>query len=332
MKKNYTNFDAIDFAEDPSFIRWVQGEDSKATAFWNEWVQSNPQKKETLQEAKILVQSIQIVEQEPSKAQIQGLWNKIDAAIIEDGKETKVAKETATIRPIGRRRWIVYAAAACIGLIAFFFLYNPMSTISVGNGKHLVYTLPDQSVVELNAASSISFKKNTFNEDRVIHLDGEAFFNVEKGKSFKVITPNGTVEVLGTSFNVNARNQHFAVACSTGKVRVSAKGSAQILTKGLGTQLNQENTALEAVYNINPTKETGWRKGEFIFDNAPFSQIVEALERQYDVQITYDNQLKDRPNSFNFKNDDLQKSMNELTYLINATYKINGKQIVISNK
>lgn len=334
MEKKYTNYDEIDFAEEPSFIRWVQGKDQKAIAFWTKWVGNNPQKKAAIKTAKVLVNAIKIKEDEPSEARIKSLWDKIDAATPAEKPQLKQAKQaTAVVRSIGRRRWISYAAAACIGLVAFFALYNPTTTIDVGNGEQLAYILPDNSKVNLNAASTISFKAGDFDGDRIINLEGEAFFKVEKGQSFKVITPNGMVEVLGTSFNVNARNGGLTVVCRTGKVKVTAKESTQILTKGLGTKLNVDKTVLEGTYETNIDQQIGWINGVFFLENIPLSAAIAELERQFDVQISCANALQNRIGDYSFKNTDLDVALEEVLFQLNATHKIEeGNKVMITAK
>ena len=333
MEKKYTTYDEIDFAEEPSFIRWVQGKDPKATAFWTKWVGDNPNKTAIIKAAKVLVKSINIVENEPSEVRIKNLWDKIDAATPADKPQIKVDKpETAIVRPIGRRRWIGYAAAACIGLVAFFTFYNPTTTVDVGNGKQLAYTLPDNSKVNLNAASTIHFKAGDFDGDRVINLEGEAFFEIEKGQSFKVITPNGTIEVLGTSFNVNARNGDLEVVCQTGKVKVTAQGSEQILTKGFGTKLNANKSALEEKETVDINKQTSWMSGAFYLEDILFSEIINELERQFDVAITCDAELRSRTISYSFKKDNLKQALADIDYILGVTHEINGKNISITAK
>lgn len=326
MEKKFTKYDELDFAEDPFFIRWVQGKDQKATAFWTKWISKNPGKEADIKAAKSIVQSIQIKEREPSEKQIKNLWDKIDSATATE------EKETAVIRSIGRRKWIGYAAAACIGLVAFFTFYNPTTTVDIGAGEHLAYTLPDNSTIDLNADSKITFKAGDFDGDRIVNLEGEAFFEVKKGQSFKVITPNGTIEVLGTSFNVNTRNGNLVVDCSTGKVRVTAKGSEQILTKGLGTKLNKEQSALEDVYPTNITQQTGWRNGDFYLVNTAFDQAIEEMERQFDVTIDCEASLKQRIGDYTFKRDDLEKALEDVLYQLNAEYTISGNKVTIKTK
>jgi len=235
---------------------------------------------------------------------------------------------------MSRRRWISYAAAACIGLVAFFALYNPTTTVDVGNGEHSAYTLPDNSKVNLNAASKITFKVGDFDGDRIVNLEGEAFFEVEKGQSFKVITPNGIVEVLGTSFNVNTRNGQLKVDCRTGKVKVTAKQSSQILTKGLGTKLNANKSALEDTYETNIDQQIGWMNGNFYLEQITLNEIIAELERQFNIEITCDTTLRSRIGlgNYTFKSGDLETALEEITYPLNAGYKVNGKNVTITAK
>ena len=337
MEKKYTKYDAIDFAEEPSFIRWVKGGDQKATAFWEKWMTTHPEKKEELKEAKVLVQAISVEESEPSATQIKNLWDKIDAATVETSTKTTSKKtinktEPTVIRSLNRRKWMSYAAAACIGLLAFFYFYNPSTIVGIGNGEHLAYTLPDNSKVELNADSKISFKGKSFNGDRIVNLEGEAFFEVEKGQSFKIITPNGTIEVLGTSFNVNTRDGNLEVDCRTGKVKVTAKGTSQILIKGQGTKLNNQKSALESVYTTDIAQRIGWRNGEFYYENVKFSNVIEELERQYDVTIECDQSLINKLGTYKFNGEDIESALKLVLYQLNATYKIDGNKVTITPK
>lgn len=323
MEKNYTKYDEIDFAEEPSFIRWVQGKDQKATAFWKNWMATHPEKTKEVKAAKALIQSIKILEKEPSESQIKNLWDKIDAATPTDEARKIV------VRSIERRRWLSYAAAACIAFVAFFVYTNLSTNIQTNNGEHLAYTLPDKSKVELNAASSISFKKNRFASDRTINLKGEAFFSVEKGSTFEVITPYGNIEVLGTRFNVYARNGRLVVHCEEGKVKVTAKGDTKILTQGLSTKLNPKGTGLVETYSSDLTKQTSWRTGEFYFEKVSYGQVIEELERQFDVTVDIAPALKGRMGNYTFKNTDLKEALDEIVYPLNASYRIEGRRVII---
>ena len=325
MEKKFTTYDEIDFAEDPSFIRWVQGKDQQATSFWNKWMADHPDKRKTIQAAKTIVKSINIKEQTPREEQIKNLWNKIDAATVEK-------KQEAIVRPIGRRRWLSLAAAACVGFLAVFYLYKPTTSIQSELGEQIAYQLPDRSKVDLNADSKITFKEKGFNSERTIHLEGEAFFEIEKGTPFTVITPSGTIEVLGTRFNVNTRNNNLVVDCEEGKVRVTTKEDARILTAGLGTQLTEIKTGLKSPYQVQIDKKLGWKNGVFFFDNVALMQVVEELERQYAVTVSIEDDLEGRLGNYSFRKGDLEKALKEILFQVNGKFEVNDRQVVIGAK
>ena len=328
MEKKYTDFDAINFAEDPSFVRWIRHKTPDTIKFWEKWQQDHPEKQAIVKEAIVLVQAINIKETTPSEERINQLWNKIDAATSE--QQAPIKKE-ATVKSLRPMRWIAYAAAACIAGLLFFQVYNPATIVQVGNGQHLAYQLPDQSQIELNADSKITFKTKDWSTERIVNLEGEAFFEVEKGASFKVITANGTVEVLGTSFNVNARNGNLIVDCKTGKVQVTAKGDKEVLTPGKGTQLNTAKTELVDVYVSDIIQQTGWRNGQFYFENTSLQTVVQELERQFDVTIKVDQELINKMGNYSFKGD-LTEALEDVAYQLNATSIINGKTVELKKR
>ena len=88
-------------------------------------------------------------------------------------------------------RYVSIAATvlAFFGLYHFFIAQNDVIT---DFGKSRVITLADNSKVSLNAKSTLSYG-NLFAYQRTLQLQGEAFFEVEKGSPFTVETPLGEV-------------------------------------------------------------------------------------------------------------------------------------------
>lgn len=111
-------------------------------------------------------------------------------------------------------------------------LLPQVETFKTENGEIASLTLPDNSQVTLNAGSQVVYSGNRFNTRRKIQLTGEAYFKVTKGNTFSVVTTEGTVTVLGTTFNVRSRDEKLSVFCYTGKVKVSDPFKAVYLTKG----------------------------------------------------------------------------------------------------
>lgn len=181
-----------------------------------------------------------------------------------------------------------YAAAAIL-VVAFGLLYvmTLSSQYHTGFGEQLAVTLPDNSSVKLNANSQLAYKKSNWTSNRALQLEGEAFFDVEKGESFKVLTDLGMVEVLGTEFNVVSRDTYFEVQCMEGKVRVTSN----ILNKEVvllpGQAVRVVNNVLEEwKFGVN---EPNWTLGETTFYNTPISQVLLALENQFNVQFNKSN-------------------------------------------
>ncbi len=178
----------------------------------------------------------------------------------------------------------VFAVAASVVLLLGLFTMLQDSDVSYNTlaSQHQSITLPDGSVVVMNAGSSITFE-DEWSDSRLVNLEGEAFFKVQKGSKFSVVTSNGTVEVLGTSFNVYSRDNELKVVCKTGKVKVSADDSSVLLTPGLAT--DTEPDGLKNPYareNAN-----GWIIGELDYEDEPVENVFAELERQFGIGIEY---------------------------------------------
>ncbi|MEQ9298010.1 MAG: FecR domain-containing protein [Cyclobacteriaceae bacterium] len=205
----------------------------------------------------------------------EDLWAEIDAATEEVPSKTS------------RSLWPWYAAAASVAILLGFFFLQQSSPVQVAtaNGETRRVQLTDGSIVTLNAQSTLNYKEG---DPRNVSLDGEAFFEVTKGGDFVITTAQGTVSVLGTSFNVLDRGSDYRVLCKTGRVRVDIPKSdfSQEITAG-GAVIKSEKEVL--VDEIAVDQVASWLLGELYFENASLQRVVEELERQYDIKITIEN-------------------------------------------
>lgn len=205
-------------------------------------------------------------------------WEKVQDKIT-SGKIIRINRAT----PIHRWMWAAGAAAAC--LLAFVFMYGSGSS---GEEQKIAqagtHELPEGSLILLNAKSTAQYHSGTFSEDRLIKLDGEAFFEVKEGSAFSVQTANGVVKVLGTSFNVKSFANIFEVKCYTGVVEVQAGGSSSVLNPGTSVRLNPDGLENGT---FDPA-EADWRNGNISFNNAALSEVFAEMERQFDVEIQYE--------------------------------------------
>lgn len=183
--------------------------------------------------------------------------------------------------PLYRKYWL-QAAAAIIILFGLGFVYTLPEKFSTANGETYAFVLPDDSEVLLNAGSTASFRNWNWDSNREVNLNGEAWFKVAKGKAFTVKTPQGTVTVLGTQFNVRVRGSRFDVVCFEGRVEVQHNDTKIVLSKGESITFN---TGVQNTHTKSDVKEPGWIHGELVFSDEKLSGIIEELEREYNVDI-----------------------------------------------
>ena len=166
-------------------------------------------------------------------------------------------------------------------------------TIYVPKSGEYELLLSDGSKVFLNSESQLIFPSYFEGDTRRVELTGEAYFEVKKeGKPFIIQTPDLTVEVLGTSFNINAYQTNSYINATLVEGSISIR-----LPESRGTFLIEpdHNFRLDklsdeiSIQQVNPEVYTAWVKGEFIFRNQSLTEIFTQLERWYDFKIIYEN-------------------------------------------
>ncbi|WP_461636613.1 FecR family protein [Labilibaculum euxinus] len=199
-------------------------------------------------------------------------------------------KTSASVAPakVIKMKWAKYAAVACIviliGFTGFINLYT--KTIHCPKGEHLSVNLPDQSIVDLNANSSISYKPYWWKFSRKVKFEGEAFFTITKGSKFEIASNYGKTYILGTSFNIYARGNQYKVTCYTGKVKVvSTLTSDKILLLPNDHAFVTKNGKIKLQKCKNTEDKISWRNNLFLFTKTPLQLVFEEIELQYDIKI-----------------------------------------------
>ena len=183
-----------------------------------------------------------------------------------------------------QKSWVYKIAAILIVLLGMTFFIKSVatSTKSAANGRHYIFTLPDNSEVVLNAGSEVEYSMWNWTNNRNVKLLGEAYFKVSKGSKFEVETNLGKVSVLGTQFNVRARGERFEVACYEGRVKVGYDNNNEaVISKGKSVAVADGN----AVIFKNHISEPMWMNNELTFTNERLPNILSELERQYNISI-----------------------------------------------
>jgi ferric-dicitrate binding protein FerR (iron transport regulator) len=213
-------------------------------------------------------------------------WKK-DSAEVWANLESQIA-----VRPKGRlmlvnftfARWIA-AASILILISAGSFIRFYSQSVNAPVGQHAEAILPDNSLVKLNAASSITYHPYWWRINRNVELQGEAFFEVVKGSKFTVSSSKGTTQVLGTSFNVYAREKIYKVICVTGTVRVKSPLGNEVVLKPNSKAEIDAKGEIQVRTNIETYPEISWKKNIFIFTATPMLEVFYEIERQYGIAL-----------------------------------------------
>ena len=229
-------------------------------------------------------------------------------------------------------RWMriisTIAAIFVVGLaIVTFFNKNTTLTFETQYAENKSITLPDNSFVKLNQLSKLDYNTTEWDENRILNLDGEAFFDVATGKRFDVVTPYGTVSVLGTEFNVTARDTLFKVSCYEGLVQVNHGNESTKVPAGTEFVLQSKNIQLHKIAVAEPQ----WLKGMSVFKNAALPDVLLEIEKQYHVNVSYESH-DNKQFTGAFEHNNLQNALKSVTQPLHLSFAIqeNGT-IVITN-
>ncbi|MEM9824268.1 MAG: FecR domain-containing protein [Bacteroidota bacterium] len=257
--------------------------------------------------------------------------------ILADPQREAQADANDNSRPLrkkSRSNWMALAiAASVLFLIGYFFWpSSQLVRYQLAKNGRIEGSLPDLSTFVLNAETTLSYDKNSWDSNRSLRLDGEAFFQVKKGSTFIVKTPLGKVQVLGTEFNVKNRAGVFEVTCREGKVAVISKGKKQeeTLIAGQSVRINRDGT-VERKEGLSRQADS-WVNGITKLTNVTTRELIAELERQFDIEIeTGDLDLNQRI-SCNFQHEDLKLALKTATSSLGVQFKIIDKKKVILSK
>tara|TARA_R100001369_G_C3314221_1_gene167824 strand:- start:967 stop:1875 length:909 start_codon:yes stop_codon:yes gene_type:complete len=223
-------------------------------------------------------------------------------------------KRLAWVKPLLR---IAGVLLITFGLYFTVFSKNLVEVRTLLSEKTTV-SLPDLSQVTLNADSEITYDAKAWDSKRRLNLNGEGYFKVAKGKAFDVITKSGTVTVVGTEFNVKARNNYFEVICYEGIVKVTSDSISRQLLAGETFRILNKRFSEGKIADSEPK----WTKNRSSFKSIPFSEVIEELERQYTIKAAFKYTDTTRLFSGGFVHDNLENALISITQPMNLTFEI----------
>lgn len=237
------------------------------------------------------------------------LWNKEGVIEVKDFNTEEAWKSVLEKVGIEKKKPIVVvpfykrysrvaaiAAVLIIAVVAAYYFVQPSQTMepivtkTISGKEAEMIVLSDGSKVWLNDDASLAYSDEFSNNQRLVALTGEAYFEVYKNpaKPFVVKTSNAMVTVLGTSFNIDSDEGKTAVTVNTGKVKVSNKENSDyvVITKGkaadvIGMRVEQ--------HEMNNPNYLAWKTGEFVFNETEISRVLDDLNTYYSKRLSIKN-------------------------------------------
>jgi transmembrane sensor len=233
--------------------------------------------------------------------------------------------------------------------------------IYTANGSRTHLTLPDGTLVWLNAGSRLSYGKNFNTTTREVNLTGEAFFDVAHNtqKAFIIHTPRIDVQVLGTRFNVKSypsdRTTEATLIRGSIEVLIRDRPSEKIILRPDEKLVVANDTGI--LHRLNPGRygaagpgdplvairkptyeqktgaiiETSWVDNKLTFREETFGDVARKMERWYGVTIQFgDPALEQLQFTGSFKEETIEQALDALKYTARFSYQTEGNLIIIN--
>lgn len=288
-------------------------------------------------------------ENEKSFLEIKDTW---DASLKTTNRETEelirfYKNQSVKGRKVLRQNWVsgsAVAAVLLIGLLVGGVLQNYLGYQNSSVEKFLVpkgsksqVVLADGTIVNLNSDSELLLCNNFSEKNREVILKGEGFFEVKSDKNhpFLVKTDKFDIKVTGTKFNVSSyeNDKEIKATLREGQIQLLTHDRKMYQLKP-GEKISFDQFTMEAVMEIADIEsEEAWVNGEFVFKNIPFPDLINRLERWYNVKLNYkSNEFNELVYSGKFRNQEtIWQVLDALTLTTPISYsKTNFREFNIS--
>lgn len=303
--KKYSFYTVEDFLEDVDFRHWVFRPTPEANSRWQAFFEQYPGQREVAGRARALLLEMQEYFQPDS---LKG--KPIDEYFIHQLKRKVEAQPPPAPEKPDRRLFIRrLSIAACllmlIGSLSWYWLGeqgDDMQVYATEYGERKTFELPDGSIVVLNAHSELrTAKKWKKGADRLVWLDGEAHFTVmpqpvTKAK-FSVITNDLNVNVLGTVFNVYAREKGTQVTLEEGRVSLDLKEEPQaqmtvlkepiLMSPGEQVQFSAATQVFQKEEQVNVVAKSSWKDGVLILDGLTLKELGVIITETFGYPVEF---------------------------------------------
>ena len=331
MKKDYSEYDVMDFLNNSSFIQWVRHEDEENDARWERWMEAHPEKLNVVEQAKeYYKQLLSFDKHKAEEGTAEDVWRGVEAKIYERDKRGQM-------RVLKVVRWSV---AACIIIFAgVWIVHSKLNAVKkefvvIQSGKEQKrVVLPDSSEIFMNSFTTLKYCEG---DERECWLDGQAFFKIEhrvengnKVKPFIVHAGIETITVLGTSFTVKNVDSAARVVLVTGKIKASIGDKTVVMRPGEKTTWKANGFYSE---QVDPQLYLAWKNGKFSFHHTSLKEIKQLVKDiyGYDLVIKNERRIKLKTISGNIDAGDENVLWNALGVMFNGKVERREKQVVLT--
>lgn len=255
----------------------------------------------------------------------------------------KDAKIISLIQP-KKKKWSLVQVAAAIAAvfvigIGVLYLFNPQNNELVAENIIIESNLPDGSLISLNTHSELEYSRKFNKKTRKVKLKGEAFFKVEHNpeKPFIIDAGKLKIEVIGTSFNVNAKSPEgdVEVIVETGIVSIYTeedKSDSVILYAGDKAFFNNKKKDIKKKVNED-VNYLAWKTKKLVFEKEELQNIVNTLNKTYDAHIEIKSPLIKKCTLTNtFEDQSIESILTVLEATLDLQIKKKGKGYEISGE
>ncbi len=197
--------------------------------------------------------------------------------------------------------WLKAAAAVIliiltVGNVALYYRNNVKGEIQFAEigalrGQKASVTLPDGTKVTLNSESTLKYSTEYNQLERLVELEGEAYFEVAKNAAIPFVVKAGKliVEAKGTSFNVKAYpdENDISTTLTEGIVEVKTPGELIEMYPNERVEFDKTANTLKKLTLSDATGSIGWLNDELSFENATLAEVVANFSRIYNVDIRF---------------------------------------------
>ena len=299
-------------------VRFIAGklDDLERTQVKN-WIDESVENRKYFEEMKKYYQLTKLVRKPGVFNKDEG-WERVKAGYkriyLNKMEDLKIAKRILI------RRYMVPVAASITAALIIGSLFNQFITnkkvdnslalceINVPLGSKSQVRLPDSSLVWINAGSKLSYFNNSFMKNRLVMLEGEAYFEVlhKDNIQFVVRTTDVDVKVVGTQFNVKSYPEESEITTTliSGKVSLECNGSSksesiflepnQVARLDKSKILENKNIHLSECLQIESNTDllriTSWKDYKWVIVGEELDDLAILLERRYNVKITFEDE------------------------------------------